>query len=92
MLMNYLKDAQIEKELDSVDIENFLEFDYGGNFTFYECEYCTGPILGHITSKCPKVDYDEKLIGRFQMRIRKLQKFKDKVKERGDKERKKVAE
>ena len=37
--MNYLKDNQIEKELESVDIENYLEFDYNGQFTFYECEY-----------------------------------------------------
>ena len=92
VLANYQRDSLIEKELENVEIENFLEFDYSGNYTFYECEYCAGPLIGHIQAKCPKVEYEEKAVGKVQMKIKKMQIFKDKVKERGDRERKKVAE
>ena len=92
VLVNYQRDSLIEKELENVDIENFLEFDYSGNYTFLECEYCAGPLIGHIQSKCPKTEYDEKAVGKFQKKIKRMQIFKDKVKERGDKDRKKVAE
>ena len=43
ILTNYKRDSDIKTELGNVDIENFVEFDYSGNYTFLECEYCTGP-------------------------------------------------
>ena len=92
ILTNYKRDSDIEKELENVEIENFLEFDYSGNYTFLECEYCTGPLLGHIQPKCSKVEYDEKIVKRFQQKIRRMQSFQDKIKEREEKHRKKIAE
>ena len=54
ILTNYKRDSDIDTELGNVDIENFVEFDYSGNYTFREREYCTGPLLGHIQVKCSK--------------------------------------
>ena len=56
---NYMRDALIEKELENVEIENYLEFDYNGHYTWFECIYCGGPTLGHIQPKCPKTEDDE---------------------------------
>ena len=92
ILTNYKRDSDIETELGNVDIENFVEFDYSGNYTFRECEYCTGPLLGHIQAKCSKLEYDEKIVRRYQTKIKNMQSFRTKIKEREEKHRKKVAE
>ena len=72
MLKNYKKDAEIEAELENVNIENYLEFNYQGNYEFKECEYCTGPLLGHIQPKCPRVEYEERGVKRFKTHHRNL--------------------
>ena len=89
---NYLRDALIEKELENVEIENYLEFDYNGHYTWFECIYCGGPTLGHIQPKCPKIEYDRAEIERFKKHLRQKQIFQMKVKDRNDRDRKKVAE
>ena len=92
IMTNYKRDSDIEAELGNVDIKNFVEFDYSRNYIFRECEYCTGPLLGHIQAKCSKLEYDEKIVKRYQTKIRNMQSFRTKIKEREEKHRKKVAE
>ena len=92
ILTNYKKDSDIEAELSNVEIENFVEFDYGGNYTFRECEYCTGPLLGHIQVKCAKLEYDEKIVKRYKTKLKNMPTFMTKIKEREERHRKKVAE
>ena len=61
MLKNFKKDAKIGTELENVNIENYLDFDYQGNYTFKQCEYCTGPLLGHIQPAKYKLRQDRNL-------------------------------
>ena len=35
-----------------MNIDNFLEFDYGGRYKFARCEGCDGPLLRHLEVKC----------------------------------------
>ena len=69
---NYKKDSEIQEELKNVNIENHLEFDYHGRFEFRKCEYCDGLLLGHLTQKCPKLDYDEKVIKKSENNLKNL--------------------
>ena len=65
-----MRDSLIEKELENVDIEQHLEFDYNGHFTWFECIDCGGPTLGHLQPKCPKVEYARAEIEKFKQHIR----------------------
>ena len=89
---NYKKDAEIEAELENVNIENYLEFDYQGRYEFKECEYCTGPLLGHIQPKCPKVEYDERGVKRFKTHLKNIGGFDASVKKREKEYRQQMAE
>ena len=64
--VNYKKESEIEAELNNVNIENYLRFDYGGKYEFKKCEYCTGPLLGHYQPKCPRLEYDAAGVKRFE--------------------------
>ena len=44
MKKNYRSLADIEEEIKNVDIDNFLEFDYGGRYEFARCEGFDGPL------------------------------------------------
>ena len=46
---NYKKVSEIQEELKNVNIENYLEFNYR-------------PMLGHLPTKCPKLDYEKKAV------------------------------
>ena len=71
-MQNYKKDPEMENELNMIEIENYVRFWDNGQFEFKECEYCTGPLLGHIQSKCPRVEYDEKGVKRFKNHLKNL--------------------
>ena len=45
---NYRVSEEIEEELKSVDLGNFLDFDDDGRYEFTRCEGCDGPLLGHM--------------------------------------------
>ena len=51
IMVNYKKDSEIEKELENVNIESYLRFDFKGSYTFKRCVYCNGPLLGHYQPK-----------------------------------------
>ena len=44
--------AEIEKYMNNVDIENFLEFDLNGRYEFARCKGCDGHLLGHLEVRC----------------------------------------
>ena len=79
---NYKKVSEIQEELKNVNIENHLEFNYQGDYVFKKCEYCDGPLLGHITQKCPKLDYDEKDVKKFENHLKNIGGFSEAVKRR----------
>ena len=58
---NYKKIIEIQEELRNVKIDNHLKFDYQGDYKFNKCEYCDGPLLGHMAQKCPMLDHDKRL-------------------------------
>ena len=58
-----------------MNIECYLRFDYGGKYEFKKCEYFTGPLLGHLPTKCPKLEYDENGIKRFVGHLQNIQGF-----------------
>ena len=80
--VNYKKENKIEAELENVNIENYLRFDYGGNFVFKKCEYCTGLLLGHFQPKCPRVEYDADGVRRFEDHIQNIGGFDAALKRR----------
>ena len=76
---NYKKVSEIQEELKNVNIENYLEFNYQGDYVFKKCEYCDGLLLGHITQKCPKLDYDEKVVKKFESYLKNIGGFSEAV-------------
>ena len=71
-MTNYKKDAEMEKEMDAVDMGNFVKYDEHGHSTFRRCPYCYGPLMGHIQSKCPKVRYDKDAVEQFEIYLENL--------------------
>ena len=72
---DYKKIEEIQAEIRSVYIENFLEFDNNGRYNFYKCESCGGPMLGHIEAKCRGLRgarYEEPTVKAFQDWLRRL--------------------
>ena len=49
---NYRSLEDIEGEIKSVNLENFLDFDLNGWYEFAKCEGCDGPLLMHQEVKC----------------------------------------
>ena len=76
-MVNYKKDAEIEDEMDTVDMGNFVKYDQQGNHTFIKCPYCLGPKLGHIQAKCPKVKYDKEVSDQFEIYLENLGGFNE---------------
>ena len=68
---NYKLASEIEKELKDVDLENFLDFDGKGGFDFDSCDYCNGPVLGHLEVKCPRLEYDPGDVRKFEKHLKK---------------------
>ena len=48
IMQNYKKDAELENELDKIEMENYVRYYDNGQFKFKGCEYCTGPLLGTV--------------------------------------------
>ena len=67
-------------------IENYLEFFDDGGYEFYKCSGCFGPKLGHITQKCPKVEYDKENLQHFEIYLKEIGGFKEAIWKR-DKEK-----
>ena len=74
-MKNYKKDPELENDLKTIEMENYISYYETGQFDFKECEYCTGPLLGHIQAKCPRLEYDEKTVNRFKNHLRNLGEF-----------------
>ena len=70
---NYKQDAEIENELDAVEIKNFVTFDVNGHHKHRKCAYCYGPLLGHIQPKCPKVKYEQEAVEQFEIYLENLE-------------------
>ena len=71
-MKNYKKDPKLENEFKTIEMENYVRYFDNGQFEFKECEYCTGPLLGHIQAKCPKVEYDEKGVNKFKKHLKNI--------------------
>ena len=53
IISNYKTNQETEQELrEQDDIKEFVVFDTLGNVTFHSCEFCAGPVLGHMAHKC----------------------------------------
>ena len=74
---NYKKVSEIQEELKNVNIENHLEFNYQGDYVFKKCEYFDGRLLGHITQKCPRLDYDENAVKKFETHLKSMGGFSE---------------
>ena len=72
MKSNYMKVSDIQEELKNVVIENYLEFENNGKYEFWRCEDCNGPMIGHLTAKCPKVEYSDDDVKRFEIYIKNI--------------------
>ena len=72
IMQNYKKDAEMENEMDMVDMGNFVKYDENGHFTFRKCPYCYRPLMGHIQSKCPKVRFDKDAVEQFEIYLENL--------------------
>ena len=79
---NYKSDNDIQKELANVNLDNFLDFDYNGQYEFVRCAYCSGPLLGHIEAKCPRLEYDDGKVKRFETHLKGFNGFRQPLKKR----------
>ena len=52
MKNNYKKLEDISADVKDHGIDEYLDFNNLGRFEFFHCEECTGPMLGHIQTKC----------------------------------------
>ena len=88
----YANAVDIQKELEGVNIENFLEFNsVTGNYEFYKCSGCMGPQLGHMTVKCMKAPYESEIVRQFEVYLKEIKGFKEALwKREEDKERRKA--
>jgi hypothetical protein len=85
MKENYLKHDDIEKELASIKLENYLDFDRYGSYTFAHCGTCGGPNLGHIEVKCSHLNnarYDKVIIEGFEDWLKSFKGFRQAVLDR----------
>ena len=90
MKKNYGSLADIEEEIKNVDIDNFLEFDYGGLYEFARCEGCYGPLLGHLEAKCKGKEgarYERETVRLFENYLKRIGGFKEAVWARQKKKR-----
>ena len=97
---NYKNYEEIATELDS-NLDNVLEFNNMGDYTFIHCGLCGGPNIGHIATKCRefKNRYNDLAIKAMEDKIKGLEKFrkvlriyKDKEKEKDSRDRVKEIE
>ena len=76
---NYMKESEIQEELKNIRIKIHLEIYYDGSYKFRKCEYCDGPLLGHLKEKCPKEDYSEDDVKKFEKYIENIGEFKEAI-------------
>ena len=79
MKSNYMKVRDIQEELKNVVIENYLEFENTGKYEFRKCEDCNGPMIGHLKPKCPKVEYSEDDVMKFERYIKNIRGFQEAI-------------
>ena len=67
MKKNYMKQEEITINIKTHGLKEYLEFKNTGEYQFFRCEDCDGPILGHIQAKCRNGDtYDDRTITKFE--------------------------
>ena len=49
---NYKMVEEIELQLKESGLEYWVKFDFHGEISFYRCEHCDGPTLGHSNTRC----------------------------------------
>ena len=76
---NYKKVSDIQEDLRNVTIENNFKFNYQGDYEFKKCEYCDGLLLGLMAQKCPKLDYDEKVVKKFKSYLKTIGGFREAI-------------
>ena len=52
IILNYWTNEEMEEELREYGIEEFATFDEWDRVTFFNCEFCAGPELGHRDRMC----------------------------------------
>ena len=80
MKKNYKSCSQVEEEMKSVKLENFLDFDFNGKYEFASCEDCNGLILGQIKAKCSGKEgagYSVEDVKKFENYLKRIGGFKE---------------
>ena len=62
-----------------VVIDNSLDFNNNGRYEFMRCEDCNGPMIGYLKPKCPKVEYSEDDVKRFEKFIKNIGGFQEAI-------------
>ena len=85
---NYRSHENIEGDIKSVNLENFIDFDLNGRYEFAKYEGFDGPLLGHQEVKCRDgVRYDSQVVKSFEHWLRRINGFREKVIARNKKDR-----
>ena len=53
-----------------------MDFDYNRIYDFARCAYCYGPSLGYIEAKCPRLEYGDGVVKKFETYLKGLEGFK----------------
>ena len=71
---DYKNEEEIGEELKGANVDYAVEFNSIGEYEFFRCEICGGPMLGHIGPKCrglKGVRYEEPIVKAFEDWLRK---------------------
>ena len=73
MKSDYLTMEDITARLRAEGLEEYLKFKSNGEYEYFECENCDGPMLGHQVAKCRYNEgYEEKTVVRFKRWLDKI--------------------
>ena len=73
MKSDYMTVENITTRLRTDGVQEYLKFKSNGEYDYFECENCDGPMLGHQVAKCRYSEgYEEKTVVRFKKWLDKI--------------------
>ena len=75
---NYLSQEDITKNIKAHGLKEYLELKNNGDYEFFKCKDCKGPILGHLQVKCQDT-YEERTITKFEGWLKRIPEFRNHI-------------
>ena len=93
MKKNYMKQEEITINIKTHGLKEYLKFKNTGEYQFFKCEDCDGPILGHIQAKCRNGEnYDDRTVTKFEGWLERIPEFRKHIEDKTQAEADRQAE